>query len=88
MEAQVLTVSSKGQISLPTTIRKKMSIDVGDKLAIYASEDAIVLKTLKMPTAEDFKAVLDETQEWAASVGYQETDVDSIIKSARQRKYV
>lgn len=86
MNAQVLTVSSKGQISLPINIRRQLSIDAGDKLVLYASGDAIMLKTLKLPTAAEFEASLDEAQKWAASVGYQEEDVDDIIKSVRQRK--
>ncbi len=86
MNTQVLTVSSKGQISLPVAIRKLLSINSGDKLVAYASGDVIMLKTLKLPTAEEFKASLDEAQEWAADVGYQEEDVNDIIKSVRQRK--
>ncbi len=86
MNAQVLTVSSKGQISLPVNIRRKLSIDAGDKLVLYASGDSIMLKTLKLPTAAEFEASLDEAQTWAASVGYQEEDVNDIIKSVRQRK--
>lgn len=86
MNAQVITVSSKGQISLPINIRKMLSIDAGDKLVLYASGDAIMLKTLKLPTAAEFEASLDEAQKWAASVGYKEEDVDDIIKSVRQRK--
>lgn len=86
MNAQVLTVSSKGQISLPINIRKKLSIDAGDKLVLYASGDSIMLKTLKLPTAEEFEASLDEAQRWAASVGYKEEDVNDIIKSVRKNK--
>lgn len=86
MNTQVLTVSSKGQISLPVAIRKLLSIDAGDKLVAYASGDVIMLKTLKLPTAEKFEASLDEAQKWASSVGYKEEDVNDIIKSVRQSK--
>ena len=84
MNTQVLTVSSKGQISLPVAIRKLLSIDAGDKLVAYASGDVIMLKTLTLPTAEEFEASLDEAQKWASSVGYKEEDVNDIIKSVRQ----
>ena len=84
MNTQVLTVSSKGQISLPVAIRKLLSIDAGDKLVAYASGDVIMLKTLKLPTAEEFEASLDEAQKWASSVGYKEEDVNDIIKSVRR----
>ena len=86
MNTQVLTVSSKGQISLPVAIRKLLSIDAGDKLVAYASGDVIMLKTLKLPTAEEFEASLDEAQKWASSVGYKEEDVNDIVKSVRQSK--
>lgn len=86
MNTQVLTVSSKGQISLPVAIRKLLSIDAGDKLVAYTSGDVIMLKTLKLPTAEEFEASLDEAQKWASSVGYKEEDVNDIIKSVRQSK--
>lgn len=86
MDAQVLTVSSKGQISLPVSLRRRLSIDTGDKLVAYTSGDVIMLKALKLPSQEEFEAALDEAQAWAASVGYKEEDVNDIIKAVRQRK--
>lgn len=86
MNAQVLTVSSKGQISLPVAIRKMLSIDAGDKLVAYTSGDVIMLKTLKLPSAEEFESSMNEAQKWAASVGYEESDVNEIIKSVRKSK--
>ncbi len=86
MNTQVLTVSSKGQISLPVSIRKLLSIETGDKLVAYASGDVIMLKTLKLPTAEEIETSLDAAQKWASSVGYEENDVNDIIKSVRKRK--
>ncbi len=87
MDAQVLTVSSKGQISLPICIRRLLSINTGDKMVAYVSGDSIMLKTLKIPSAEEFEAAMSEAQEWAASVGYTEDDVNDIIKSVRKNKH-
>jgi len=36
--------------------------------------------------AEEFEASLDKAREWAASVGYEESDVAGIVKSARRKK--
>ena len=58
---------SKGQISLPVSICERLSIDDGDKLVAYTSGDVIMLKTLKLPSAEEFEASLDEAQKWAKS---------------------
>lgn len=75
MDTQILTVSYNGQISLPVSIRKLLSIDISDKLVAYTSGDVIMLKTLKLPSAEEFEALLDEAQKWSMSVGYSEDSV-------------
>ena len=86
MDTQVLTVTSKGQISLPINIRKKLSIDTGDSLVAYATDDAIILKTIKLPSIDEFENALLQAKEWANSVGYKEDDVNDIIKSVRKNK--
>lgn len=85
MSTQILTVSSKGQVSLPVSMRRRLSINAGDKLAAYTSGDVIMLKVIKLPTAEEFEKSMDEAREWAASVGYTEEDVDDIINSVRRK---
>ena len=86
MNARILTLSSKGQISLPIAIRRNLNIDTGDKLAVYTSGDVVMLKVLRLPTIEEFSETLDEAKEWADSVGYKESDVNDIIKSVRTKK--
>ena len=85
MSTQILTVSSKGQVSLPVSMRRRLSINAGDKLAAYTSGDVIMLKVIKLPTAEEFEKSMNEAREWAASVGYTEEDVDDIINSVRRK---
>ena len=86
MEAKVLTLSSKGQIALPVSMRKQMNLSSGDKLVAYTSGEVIMLKVLKLPSVEEFETSLDEAQTWAADVGYTEGDVNDVIKSFRMRK--
>lgn len=86
MSVDLVTVSSKGQIVLPQVMRNKLSIKNGDKLAVYASDNIIMLKPIQVPTADEFSVWLSEAQEWAQSVCYTESDVDDIIKSFRTRK--
>ncbi len=86
MGLNLLTVSSKGQIVLPAAIRKELHINSGDKLAVYSEGDIIMLKPIHMPTKDTFLSMLDRAQEWAASVGYSEQDVNDIIKESRSRK--
>ena len=71
---------------LPSELCRKLSIESGAKLVAYASEDGIVLKPIANSPDQDFAERLDEAREWAASVGYQESDLDDIIKEVRKRK--
>ena len=86
MSIDVLTVSSKGQVVLPAEVRRKLSIESGAKLAVYISGDVIMMKPITIPTERDFAKRLDEAKEWAASVGYRESDVNDIIKDVRRKK--
>jgi len=88
MAIQLLTVSSKGQISLPVSIRESMSISTGDKFVVYSSGDVIILKALRLPAEAEFEAVLQRAQEWAKNAGYKESDVPKLIKDTRKKMSV
>ena len=77
--------SSKGQIVLLAEMRKRLSIGSGAKLVACGSGDVIMLKPITIPTERDFSERLDEAREWEASVGYQEADVNDIIKEVRKK---
>lgn len=47
-----------------------------------------MLKTLKLPSAEELEASLDDAQKWALSVGFNENDVEGIVKSVRRKERV
>ncbi|MBQ7604124.1 MAG: AbrB/MazE/SpoVT family DNA-binding domain-containing protein [Clostridia bacterium] len=83
MNAQIVTVSTKGQVALPVSIRKEMGIESGAKFVAFASGDTIMLKMVKLPSAEDFKKAMDEAQAWAADNGLNESDLNALIKTAR-----
>lgn len=84
MAVEVLSVSSKGQVVLPMEMRKKLSIDNGSKLAAYSVGDMIMLKPISIPTEQDFRESLDEATAWAKEVGYEQEDVNDIVKSYRK----
>lgn len=84
MAVEVLSVSSKGQVVLPMEMRKKLSIDNGSKLAAYSVGDMIMLKPISIPTEQDFRESLDEAVAWAKEVGYEQEDVNDIVKSYRK----
>ena len=86
MSVDVLTVSSKGQIVLPAPVRKALSINTGEKLVAYSTDDSILLKKLELPKEDEFKKWLDDAQSWAAQSGLTEDDLPAIIAEVRAKK--
>jgi len=86
MDAQIVTMSTKGQIALPISMRRALGLETGAKLMAFSSGDAIVLKAVSLPSADELKSALDAAQSWAAENGYSENDINDIIKSARSEK--
>lgn len=86
MDVDIVRVSAKGQISIPVDMRKALSISDGDCLAAFATDEVIVLRPLRLPTAKEFAGWLQEAQAWAKEAGYTEGDMGGIIKSVRIKK--
>ena len=86
MSVDVLTVSSKGQISLPVEMRRRLSIKQGDKYAAFENGDVIILKPIKLPTEDEFMVWLDEASAWAKTNDLQESQVSDIISEYRAEK--
>ena len=86
MTAKIITVTSKGQIALPAKIREELSIETGDKLVAYTYGDCIMLKVLKVPDIEKYRALAKKAQERAEAAGLKEEDVNAFIKEYRKKK--
>lgn len=86
MVTEVTSVSTKGQIVLPKTIRDELSITPGTKLVIMCDGDNILIKPIKTPTLDEFSNLLDESQKWAKRVGLQEEDINDAVKSVRKNR--
>ncbi len=86
MDTQIISVTSKGQIALPIKMRRKLTINAGDKLIAYTYDNSIILKPIKMPKLEELKGKLQEAENWAKQVGYTEEDINRIIKEIRSSK--
>lgn len=59
MEAATLTISSVGQITLPRSIRKMLSLEKGDKLDILVNQDTKTITLKKQPTFDEIMEEID-----------------------------
>ena len=80
MEASTTKVSSKGQVVIPLSIRKRAGIREGERLLAIALGDTIVLKKIVDRTFEEsVKPIWIRMRE----IGLREEDIDAIIKEAK-----
>jgi len=48
-EPQVTTISEKGQVVIPLSIRKELGIKPKNKFLVYGKGDTIIMKKLSLP---------------------------------------
>lgn len=51
MEADVIVVSSKGQVVIPQSLREKLGIKPKSKLLVYGYGDSLIMKRLEVDDA-------------------------------------
>ena len=82
MEASTTKVSSKGQVVIPLSVRKRAGIREGERLLAIALGDTIVLKKIVDRSFEEaVKPIWTRIRE----MGLSEEDVDAIIEEAKAK---
>ena len=82
----VTSVSTKGQVVLPKSIRDSLTLQTGTKLLVISDGQSIVLKPIEMPDISEFQGLMEAASSWAAEVGMTEEDISSAITTVRNRK--
>ena len=86
MNMQIISVSSKGQISIPVSYRKALSIKEGSQLVIDSDGKNIILKPVELPTEDKLSAILAKAREYAETEGLTEEDIKTAIKDSRKAR--
>lgn len=84
----VTSVSTKGQVVLPKSIRDSLTLQSGTKLLVVSDGQSIVLKPIEMPDISEFRNLMEAAASWADEVGMTEEDISSAITTVRSRKRV
>lgn len=50
LEPEVTTISEKGQVVIPQSIRKELGIKPKNKFLVYGRGDTIIMKKLELPS--------------------------------------
>jgi len=83
-DVEMVTVSSRGQISIPADLRREMEIDEGTKLLVVSEGDNILLRKVDESTVKDsFEDILNPMWESAEEEGLEEEDAESLVHERR-----
>jgi antitoxin PrlF len=80
-DPEVTTVTSKGQITIPSELRKQFGIEKGTKLMVVPTDYGLVLKKLELPSVEEFQ---QRVEEQAKTVELSMEKVDELVHEARR----
>jgi AbrB family looped-hinge helix DNA binding protein len=79
MEEQIediIRVSSKGQVVIPSGVRKKLGVKIGEKLLVLTRDGDILLRKAKEPSLEDIAGKISKV------VKDEGIDVDMLVAEA------
>jgi len=79
-DPELTTVTSKGQITIPSRLRKQFGLEQGTKLMVVPTEYGLVLKKLELPSVEEFQQRVEERAE---TVDLSMEDVTELVHDAR-----
>ncbi len=86
MAMATTTISSKGQLVIPQSIRDELGINEGDSFIVQAKDDVILLRKLEdlPPKARKTVEMLQEAWKEIESGKFTKTDADTFLKRVRQ----
>ena len=79
-------MSSKGQVVIPETIRKKLNLQPGAQFVVVGEDDVVILKAITAPEIGSFDKLIQEARQQAKEAGLTRKDIANAISKARGRK--
>ena len=80
---EITSVSSRGQVVIPQSLRDRMKIHTGEKFVVIGENNTIVLKKLEMPSFSGIDKLLKKTRNFAKEKGIKASDVEGAVKQTR-----
>lgn len=86
MQVELASVSTKGQVVIPGSIRKKLGISSGSKLIVVTDGKNVLMKPVTPPRLEVFRELAEESQKVAAEAGLTPNDLSQAIEGVRDAR--
>ena len=79
-------MSSKGQVVIPESIRKRLNLKEGAQFIVVGDADVVILKAVLAPDINEFDALIKQARQQAKDAGLKQRDITSAVAKARGRK--
>ncbi|MBI3011446.1 MAG: AbrB/MazE/SpoVT family DNA-binding domain-containing protein [Candidatus Omnitrophica bacterium] len=79
----VTTMSSKGQVVIPTDIRKELGLLTGVKLMVLTDGSNLLLKPIQAPKLQAFHALARRSRHYAKQVGLRKSVLARALRAVR-----
>lgn len=81
---EVTSISTKGQVVIPSSIRSALGLQPGRKLAVITDGTNVLLRPIEPPRLSAFEALMAESQAWARKADLRPQDIAKAIKKVRR----
>jgi len=78
-------MSSKGQVVIPDSVRKRLDLKEGAQFLVVGDNDVVILKVVTPPDIREFTALIKQARKQAKAAGLKPRDVRSAVAKARGR---
>lgn len=79
----VTTMSSKGQVVIPTDIRKELGLLTGVKLMVLTDGSNLLLKPIQTPKLQTFHALVRRSRHFAKQAGLRQSTLTKALHRVR-----
>jgi antitoxin PrlF len=79
-DPEVTTVTSKGQITIPSRLREEFGLKQGTKLMVVPTDHGLVLRKIDLPSVEEFQ---QRVADRAEAVDLTAENINKLIHEAR-----
>lgn len=80
---QVTSLSTKGQVVIPRSVRADLGLKPGAKLIVMSDGQNVLLKPLEVPKLDAFQRLIRKSRAYARRVGLKKADVARAIRKVR-----
>ena len=83
-EFAVTSLSSKGQVVIPNSIRRELGITEGTQFIVFSDGANLLLKPIESPKVDTFKHLIEESRKFVKKAGIKQSDVQKAKKKVRR----